>query len=114
MIVIFTFSTGFATQVKAEVVSSIIQLGVEQTSEERPCLNLDSSIDFSGKIALCLKLHQPENHLKHTIIKHLTIPKSNTPFKSTSTRSYSYKIPGVTHFLNNKNNEMCNTISKDD
>uniref|UniRef100_A0A336LXJ6 CSON003735 protein n=1 Tax=Culicoides sonorensis TaxID=179676 RepID=A0A336LXJ6_CULSO len=105
-------NTGFATSIKSEVISSYIQTKVEELIEERPCLNLDSSIDFSGTVALCLQLHQPNTTLKSTVTKSLNVPKSSkNPFVSQATTTYKYKRSGFTHFLNNKNNEMCNKLS---
>lgn len=104
-------STGFATSIKSEVISSFTHLSVTEVVEERPCLNLDSTIDFSGTVALCLQLHQPKTTLKSTVTKKLYIPKSKKPYKSQVTQSYKYEKSGFTHFLNQKNNEMCNKLN---
>ncbi|XP_063698675.1 microsomal triacylglycerol transfer protein-like [Culicoides brevitarsis] len=104
-------NTGFATSVESKVVSSFTQLSVSEVVEERPCLNLDSTIDFSGTVALCLQLHQPQTTLKSEVTKKLTIPKSKKPYKSIARQSYKYEMSGFTHFLNHKNNEMCNKIN---
>lgn len=105
------YSTGFATSIKSEVISSFTHLSAEEVIEVRPCLNLDSTIDFSGTVAICLQLHQPRTTLKSTVTKKLYIPKSKTPYNSQATVTYKYELPGFTHFLNNKNNEMCNKLS---
>lgn len=106
-------STGFATSIKSEVISSFTHLSVTEVVEERPCLNLDSTIDFSGTVALCLQLHQPKTTIMSTVTKKLYIPKSKKPYTSQVTQSYKYEKSGFTHFLNHKNNEMCNKLNVD-
>lgn len=69
---------------------------------------MDSNIEFSEKIALCIQLTQSSNELKHYIEKRVAVPK--TTFTSTSTVTKTQKIPGVSHLLNGKNNEMCKKI----
>lgn len=104
-----TFSSlGFASAIKLGLSSSLVQLGLEYELTEDPGLLMDSNIEFSSKIALCIQLTQSTNELKHFIEKKLSVPK--TTFKSTSTVTSVQPSAGVSHLLNAKNNEMCSKI----
>lgn len=88
----------------------IIKLSVEMTVSEQPQMNVASKIDFSSKTALCMMLSQPDGLLTHKINRKVDIPESKKQKDLRSEINLRYKIPGVTHVLNQKNNDMCAVI----
>ncbi|XP_039279167.1 microsomal triglyceride transfer protein large subunit-like isoform X2 [Nilaparvata lugens] len=74
-------------------------------------LNLESNIDFYNTIALCLQLSQPDSVIKYNVFKVERIPGSKHKLRKSKYSLIS--VPGKTYALNQKNNEMCNTIFKD-
>lgn len=88
----------------------IIKLSVEMTVSEQPQINLASKIDFSSKTAICMMLSQPDSILTHKISRKIDIPESKKPKALRSEINLRYKIPGLTHVLNQKNNDMCAVI----
>lgn len=87
-----------------------ISLESEFTITQEPKLNLKSDIDFYTEIMLCMQLSQPETVLSHQITKNEFVPESRHKLKKIS--NISFNLPGSTHALNQKNNEMCNKIFK--
>lgn len=112
IIIIFFFSFGFATVVKADV-NGFGFMSIDLEVTEEPSLHMHSNIDFSDKIALCIQLTQPKSLLRHFVTKHLHVPKLDSDFSSfnsSSTLERTFLVPGLTHVLNKKNNDMCNII----
>lgn len=89
--------------------TSFVSLRDEFKITQEPKLDLETDIDFSGKIMLCMQLSQPVNVLRHDITKTVYIPK--TKYKTVNRTKRTFNIPGLTQALNQKNNEMCNEIS---
>lgn len=80
------------------------------TVSEQPQLNVASKIDFSSKTALCMMLSQPDSILTHKISRKMDISESKKQKALRNELNLRYKIPGVTHVLNQKNNDMCAVI----
>lgn len=94
-----------------ELRSSIVKLTNELQITEEPQIHLTSKIDFSSQTVLCLQLSQPNTKLNQKILRSIRIPG----VKKDVFRYHLnliYKLPGFTHSLNRKNNEMCNKIFK--
>ncbi|RZF39851.1 hypothetical protein LSTR_LSTR000499 [Laodelphax striatellus] len=85
------------------------QIGFNLMTEAK--LNLESNIDFYNTIALCLQLSQPDSVIKYNVFKVERIPGSKHKLRKSKYSIIS--VPGKTYALNQKNNEMCNTIFKD-
>lgn len=94
-----------------ELRSSFVKLSNELQITEEPQIHLSSKVDFSSQTALCLQLSQPNTKLKQKILRTIRVPGvKKDVFKSHL--NLIYKLPGFTHSLNRKNNEMCNKIFK--
>lgn len=77
---------------------------------QEPQINLASKIDFSSKTVMCMQLTQPNIQLTQKIRKIIDIPESKKSKALRHEINLKYKISGHTHVLNQKNNEMCNSI----
>ncbi|CAO1303615.1 unnamed protein product [Diamesa serratosioi] len=94
-----------------ELRSSFVKMSNELEITEEPQIHLSSKIDFSSQTALCLQLSQPNTKLSQKILRTIRVPGvKKDVFKSHL--NLTYKLPGFTHSLNRKNNEMCNKIFK--
>jgi len=85
-------------------------MGIDLTLTEEPQIHLTSKIDFSSQTAICMQLSQPNTQLLQKIQKTIHIPGDKKVFRRQV--NLRYKLPGYTHVLNRKNNEMCNAILK--
>lgn len=104
------FSIALAVSGRISLDTFFINLESEFTITQEPKLNLKSDIDFYTEIMLCMQLSQPETVLSHQITKSEFVPESRHKLKKIA--NISYNLPGNTHALNQKNNEMCNKIFK--
>uniref|UniRef100_A0A1Q3FP29 Putative microsomal triglyceride transfer protein n=1 Tax=Culex tarsalis TaxID=7177 RepID=A0A1Q3FP29_CULTA len=102
-------NTGIALQGSLLLETSFIKLSVEFSVNQEPQLHLSSDLDFSSDTSLCMKLLQSDSVLNKRTVKTISIP--NTKFRKVQTTSSTRKIPGLTHALNQKNNDMCNKIA---
>lgn len=94
------------------IYSSAVKLSIESELVEEPQIHLLSTIDFSSLTAICMQLSQPQKQLVQVIKKSILVPgerKQNSLKRQTNLR---YNLPGYTHVLNRKNNDMCNRILK--
>jgi microsomal triglyceride transfer protein large subunit len=106
----FLFSAGLALEGSIAVESSYVSLSSKVIITQEPKLHLSSDLDFYTDNVLCMKLVQPDVTYKQEIVNSQRIP--GTKAKGLFRHNVSYHIPGYTHFLNQKNNDMCNRISE--
>ncbi|XP_036147504.1 microsomal triglyceride transfer protein large subunit isoform X2 [Monomorium pharaonis] len=88
-----------------KVHTSFVQSKAEFTMATEPKLQLSTNVDFSGSVALCMRLSQPDTTVRHQVYKIERIPGSRHRLRKTR-RSKIYS-PGRSYMLNQKNNEMC-------
>jgi microsomal triglyceride transfer protein large subunit len=88
--------------------ASFIQFRSEFTITEEPQLDLTTDIDFSSKIALCVRPNTPEKVTNHQQVASEIITQGGV--NNRFIKNYSYKISGYSYLLNQKNNEMCNDV----
>nr|XP_022900125.1 microsomal triglyceride transfer protein large subunit [Onthophagus taurus] len=81
--------------------NSFANLKVEFKITVEPSLFLNADIDFSSKVALCMRLSQPETEFRSVIKKEIN---GKDALKISQRKS---KIPGRTYALNKKNDEKC-------
>ncbi|KAM7353285.1 microsomal triacylglycerol transfer protein isoform 2-T2 [Cochliomyia hominivorax] len=74
-----------------------------------PKIRLLADIDFYSGIKLCMQLQRPEINLKFFNTNIVTLQASQRYTKKVLYK-HSFKFPGCTLALNQKNNEMCNMI----
>ncbi|XP_055613152.1 microsomal triacylglycerol transfer protein [Uranotaenia lowii] len=103
-------NTGIAVSGSLSLESSFIALRLHFEVTQEPQLHLTSDLDFSGDNVLCMQLLQSNSIQNQRHQKTLTIPK--TTYRKAQTTTITHKIPGRTHALNQKNNDMCNLIAK--
>ncbi|XP_011862749.1 PREDICTED: microsomal triglyceride transfer protein large subunit isoform X2 [Vollenhovia emeryi] len=87
------------------VQTSFVQSKAEFTMAMEPKLELSTDVDFSGPVALCMRLSQPVTTVAHQVYKIERIPGSR--HKLRKTRRSRVHSPGRSYRLNRKNNEMC-------
>lgn len=104
----FLFSSGLSVGGKILVNAGFISLDSNFAVNSEPQLNVQTDIDFSKENIVCLKLSQPNNVLVHEIEKNQIIPVVKHHVKTT--KKLKYNIQGLTHFLNDKTNELCQLI----
>lgn len=85
--------------------TGFVQSKAEFTVALEPKLQLFTNLDFSGPVALCMRLSQPVTTMKHQIYKIERIPGSRHRLRKT--RRSKIHSPGRSYMLNQKNNEMC-------
>ncbi|KAJ8941576.1 hypothetical protein NQ314_010350 [Rhamnusium bicolor] len=88
--------------------TSFVKSQVEFSASIEPKLTLQTDIDFSSNVHLCMRLAQPDSIFRHNVYKIERIPGSKHKL-----RISKYKktvVPGRTYSLNRKNNEMCSAI----
>ncbi|XP_059617480.1 microsomal triacylglycerol transfer protein [Phlebotomus argentipes] len=99
---------GFAVTGRVSIENDYAEIGNNFVVLQEPKLDLVSDIDFSSESIICMQLSQPNYVLKTKHTKTANIEGIKTKFQNESRRKYN--IPGYTHFLNQKNNEICNKI----
>lgn len=103
-------NTGIALTGSLSLDTSFVSLNVKFDVAQEPQLHLSSDLDFSSDVALCMQLMQSNSVLSQKVVKTVSIPGAK--YRKIQTTKRTHKIPGITHALNQKNNEMCNLISK--
>lgn len=88
-----------------KVHTSFVQSKAEFTMAMEPKLQLSTNVDFSGPVALCMRLSQPDTTVRHQVYKIERIPGSRHRLRKT--RRSKVHSPGRSYMLNQKNNEMC-------
>ncbi|CAG9865398.1 unnamed protein product [Phyllotreta striolata] len=88
--------------------SSFVKSSIEFVSSIEPILNLQTDIDFSSNLQLCMRLTQPETVLRHTVRKIEAIPENKKETRTSKNRKMS--VPGKSYNFNKKNNEMCKAL----
>lgn len=104
----FFFSIGIALLTSLTLESPIAKSSVQITLSQQPQINLASKIDFSSKTAICMMLSQPDGVMTQRITRRVDIPEAKKKLRNELVMRY--KISGITHVLNQKNNDMCNAI----
>ncbi|XP_011335273.1 microsomal triglyceride transfer protein large subunit isoform X2 [Ooceraea biroi] len=89
----------------SKVHSSFVQSKAEFSVAMEPKLELSTDLDFSGSVALCMKLSQPDTTVRQRVYKIERIPGSRHRLRKT--RRSRTLAPGRSYRLNQKNNEMC-------
>ncbi|TGZ31885.1 microsomal triacylglycerol transfer protein [Temnothorax longispinosus] len=89
--------------------TSFVQSKTEFTMAMEPKLQLSTNVDFSGPVALCMRLSQPATTVRHQVYKIERIPGSR--HKLRKTRRSKIHSSGRSYRLNQKNNEMCAKFS---
>ncbi|EAT47026.1 AAEL001806-PA [Aedes aegypti] len=103
-------NTGIAVTGSISLDTSFISLTVNFNIGQEPQLHLTSDLDFSSDNRLCMQLKQTDSALSRSVLKSVSVPGSK--YRKTQSHKMTYKIPGHTHALNQKNNDMCNLIAK--
>lgn len=99
---------GIMIQGGTKVRSDFVQSMAEFSMTMEPKLELATDVDFSGPVALCMRLSQPENVVKYQVYKVERILGSR--HKLRKTRRMRLYNPGRSYLLNRKNNEMCSKM----
>ncbi|KAF5290521.1 hypothetical protein FQA39_LY03625 [Lamprigera yunnana] len=94
-------------RVEAPFVKSQTQFTVSM----EPKFSLQTDLDFSSGISLCMRLSQPDFVYSHNVYKTEKVPGSKHQLRRS--RFIKRTLPGKTYSLNRKNNEMCNLLFKD-
>lgn len=102
-------NTGITVAGSLSLSTSFVSLTVDFNVGQEPQLHLTSDLDFSSDNRLCMQLKQADSVLSRNVLKSVSVPGSK--FRKTQTSKMTYKIPGHTHALNQKNNDMCNLIA---
>uniref|UniRef100_A0A182UUA3 Vitellogenin domain-containing protein n=1 Tax=Anopheles merus TaxID=30066 RepID=A0A182UUA3_ANOME len=103
-------NTGISMTSRLSFDTSFASVDVRFSSVQAPQLHLSSALDFSGDPALCMQLVQPKSTLKHRFVG--TIDLIGSKHQASRKTTKTFKLNGLTHLLNRKNNDMCNLISK--
>ncbi|XP_059476430.1 microsomal triacylglycerol transfer protein [Neocloeon triangulifer] len=104
-------NAGVVMQGIITVDTSFVKSMVDFNIAMEPKLNLVSDVNFYNKVALCLQLSQPDSTVKHNIHKVERIPGSKHKLRKSKYKTF--QVPGKTYALNQKNNEMCNSLFSD-
>ncbi|KAK5641229.1 hypothetical protein RI129_009776 [Pyrocoelia pectoralis] len=90
--------------------TDFVKSQAEFTVLMEPKFSLQTNLDFSSNISLCMRLSQPDFVYRHNVYKSERVP--GTKHQIRKSKYNKYVIPGKTHSLNKKNNEMCNLLFK--
>ncbi|KAJ8979263.1 hypothetical protein NQ317_012733 [Molorchus minor] len=101
-------SAGIAIMGTTKVDSYFVKTEIEFGASIEPKLNLQTDIDFSSNVHLCMRLTQPETVFRHNVFKIERIPGSKHKLRISKYKKST--IPGKTYSLNKKNNDMCGAI----
>ena len=110
LLTIIFCSIGIALLTSLTLESPIAKSSVQITLTQQPQINLASKIDFSSKTAICMMLSQPDGVMTQRITRKVDIPEAKKEKALRNELVMRYKISGITHVLNQKNNDMCNAI----
>uniref|UniRef100_A0A0A9Y1A6 Microsomal triglyceride transfer protein large subunit n=1 Tax=Lygus hesperus TaxID=30085 RepID=A0A0A9Y1A6_LYGHE len=99
---------GLAFDTRIDIDTSFVKTTAEYNIFSEPEVHLESYIEFSGDIALCLQFQQPSSTIRYNTYRIERIPGSK--HKLRRSRYRTIPVPGKTYALNAKNNEMCNVI----
>lgn len=103
-------NTGIAVTGSLSLDTSFVSLNVHFNVGQEPQLHLSSDLDFSSDNTLCMQLRQPDSVFSRNTVQSVAVP--GTKYRKVRTSKMTYKLPGHTHALNQKNNDMCNLIAK--
>lgn len=101
-------AAGVAIRGGSRVRSEFVQSTAEFALTIEPKLELSTDVDFSGPVALCMRLTQPETSVRHNVYKIERIPGSRHRLRKT--RRSVLPSPARSYLLNRKNNEMCSKL----
>ncbi|KAF6207473.1 hypothetical protein GE061_015919 [Apolygus lucorum] len=99
---------GLAFDTRIDIDTSFVKTTAEYNIFSEPEVHLESYIEFSGEIALCLQFQQPSSTIRYNTYRIERIPGSKHKLRRSRYRNIA--VPGKTYSLNAKNNEMCNVI----
>ncbi|KAK4874325.1 hypothetical protein RN001_013685 [Aquatica leii] len=103
-------SAGIFARGYIRVVTPFVKSQVEFTVVMEPKFSLQTDLDFSSNLSLCMRLSQPDFLYRHNIYKTEKVPGSKHQLRRT--KNIKHILPGKTYSLNKKNNEMCSLIFK--
>ncbi|VEN51016.1 unnamed protein product [Callosobruchus maculatus] len=101
-------SAGVATTGSISVDTEFVKSQAEFSTSIETKLDLQTDIDFSSNVHLCMRLTQPDALFRHNIFKVEKIPGSQHKLRISKYKKYP--VPGTTYSINRKNNEMCSAI----
>nr|CAH7756992.1 unnamed protein product [Callosobruchus chinensis] len=101
-------SAGIATTGSISVDTEFVKSQAEFSTSIETKLDLQTDIDFSSNVHLCMRLTQPDALFRHNIFKVEKIPGSQHKLRISKYKKYP--VPGTTYSINKKNNEMCSAI----
>ncbi|KAB0793517.1 hypothetical protein PPYR_13137 [Photinus pyralis] len=88
--------------------TEFVKSQTEFTLLMEPKFSLQTDLNFSSSISLCMRLSQPDYVYRHNIYKSERVP--GTKHQIRKSKYLRYVIPGKTYSLNKKNNDMCNLL----
>lgn len=103
-------NTGIAVSGSLSLDTSFVALNVHFDVGQEPQLHLSSDLDFSSDNRLCMQLKQTDTVFRQKVMESVAVPGNK--YRKMHTKKMTYKLPGHTHALNQKNNDMCNLLSK--
>ncbi|XP_058450990.1 microsomal triacylglycerol transfer protein [Malaya genurostris] len=103
-------NTAIAVAGRLSLDTAFVSLAVDFDVRQEPQLHLTSDLDFSSDPVLCMQLMQPSSILNKKVVKAVSVP--GTKYRKVQTTKVTHKVPGCTHALNQKNNDMCNLTAK--
>nr|CAI5840522.1 unnamed protein product [Callosobruchus analis] len=101
-------SAGIATTGSITVDTEFVKSHAEFSTSIETKLDLQTDIDFSSNVHLCMRLTQPDALFRHNVFKVEKIPGSQHKLRLSKYKKYP--VPGTTYSINRKNNEMCSAI----
>lgn len=103
-------NTGIALTGELSLDTSFVSLNVKFEVNQEPKLHLSSDLDFSSDTSLCMQLMQPGSVLNQRTSRTVSVP--GTKYRKIFASKLTHIVPGFTHALNQKNNDMCNLLVK--
>lgn len=103
-------NTGIAVTGSLSLDTSFVTLNVRFNVGQEPQLHLSSDLDFASDNRLCMQLRQTDSVFTRSVSETVAVP--GTKYRKVHTSKMTYKLPGHTHALNQKNNDMCNLVAK--
>ncbi|XP_055547652.1 microsomal triacylglycerol transfer protein [Wyeomyia smithii] len=103
-------NTGIVVSGSVKLDTTFVSLDVCFVASQEPQLHLTSDLDFSSDPTLCMQVMQPNSVLSQTFERSVSAPMAK--YRKIRQTKITHKIAGVTHVLNQKNNNMCNLIAQ--
>ncbi|XP_030382921.1 microsomal triglyceride transfer protein large subunit [Scaptodrosophila lebanonensis] len=103
-------NTGSAVWGHIAVGFTYAKLVQDFTLTHEPKLSLQADLDFYSSIKLCMQLQCPEQLLTYANSKSVYLQNVERAYTKNLRSTQAFKSAGRTFALNQKNNEMCNSI----